>query len=279
MISSYQRLPNSTVVLTLNIPWGEIEKIWKKTFKSFLQNVEIPGFRKGKAPQKLAKEKVDKGKITQTVLSQVLPSAYTQALAQHHLRPIAPPKIEAQTLGEGKDWRFKITVALKPKVILGNYKEEIKRAKKPTPKIWTPKGERGEQKENPLDRVIKILLKTVKVELSDLLVERETERLLAQTLEEIKKLGLTLNSYLLSVGKTPEILRKESRKKAEENLKLEFILAEIAEREKIEVEEQEIEDFIKKSPDRKTQSVLKNQRYYLASLLRKRKTLDFLLNL
>ena len=213
-----------------------------------------------------------------------MPQVYAQALKEHELKPISSPKIEAQEIGEEKDWVFKITVAEKPKIDLGNYKEEIKKAKKPAPKIWTPK-EKGksdkdkDKKENPLAKVLETLLKTTRVEIPDLLIENETNRLLAQTLEEIKKLGLTIDSYLSSVGKTPEILRKEYQKQAEKTLKLEFILAEVAERESISIEPQEIDDFIKKAPDEKTKKALEGRRYYLASALRKQKTLDHLLSL
>lgn len=284
MTISCQRLPKSTVVLTLNIPWNEVKKTYDRIIKEAIKEIEVKGFRKGKAPKKLAEKQLDKGKITQEVLNQILPQAYGQALKEHDLKPITAPKIEAQEIGENKDWVFKITVAEKPKIDLGDYKEEIRKAKKPTPKIWTPK-EKGksdkdeDKKESPLAKALATLLKTARVEISDLLVENETSRLLAQILEEIKKLGLTLDSYLSSVGKTPEILREEHQKRAEETLKLEFILAEIAEKEGISVEPSEIDEFIKKAPDEKTKKALEDQKYYLASVLRKQKTLDHLLSL
>ena len=105
------------------------------------------------------------------------------------------------------------------------------------------------------------------MEISDLLIENETNRLLAQTLNEVKRLGLTLEAYLNSVGKTPESLRQETAKQAEETLKIEFALAEIAEKEKISVEPQEIDAFIQKSGNEKAKKALEGQRYYLASIL------------
>jgi len=284
MTVSCQRLPKSTAILTLNVPWSEVKETYEKVIEQAIKEIEIKGFRRGKAPKKLAEKQLNKGKITQEVLSQILPQAYSQVLKEHGLKPITSPKIEVQQLSENKDWVFKITVAEKPKIDLGNYQEEIKKAKKPTPKIWTPK-QKGksdkdeDKKESPLAKVLETLLKTVKIELPDLLVENETNRLLAQTLGEIKRLGLTLESYLTSVGKTPETLRQEHQNQAEETLKLEFILAEIAEKEEVSVEPPEIDEFIKKAPDDKTKKALEGNRYYLASVLRKQKTLDKLLNL
>lgn len=284
MITSCQRLPKSTAVLTLTLPWNEVKKVYEQIIEKAIKEIEVKGFRKGKAPRKLAEKQLDRGKVTRSVLNQVLPQAYAEALKEQDLKPITSPKIEAQAMEENKDWVFKITVAEKPKIDLGNYKEEIKKAKKPTPKIWTPdeKGKsdkKTDKKESPLQKVMETLLKTIKTEIPDLLIENETNRLLSQTLEEIKKLGLTLESYLSSIGKTPEILRQEYQKKAEETLKLEFILAEIAEKEKISVEPSDIDEFIKKAPDEKTRKSLEGQRYYLASVLRKQKTIDKVLGL
>ena len=102
---------------------------------------------------------------------------------------------------------------------------------------------------------------------------------MSQTLEDVKKLGLTLDQYLSSTGKNPQILREEYRKKAENDIKLEFALLKIAEEEKITVEEKEIEGAIKASKSDDERKDLEANRYLLASILRQQKTLDFLKNL
>ena len=102
---------------------------------------------------------------------------------------------------------------------------------------------------------------------------------MSQTLEDVKKLGLTLDQYLSSTGKNPQILREEYRKKAENDIKLEFTLLKIAEEEKIVVEEKEIEEAIKASKSDDERKNLEANRYLLASILRQQKTLDFLKNL
>lgn len=285
MTVSCQRLPKSTAVLTLTIPREEVKKTYDRVIRKAIEEVEVKGFRKGKAPKKLAEKQLDRAKVTQVVLNQILPSAYTQALKEHDLKPITAPKIEAEEAEEDKDWVFKITVAEKPKIKLEQYKEEIKKTKKVTPKVWTPgekdegKDKEKEPKEPPLRKVFEVLLKTVKIEIPDLLIENETNRLLAQTLDEVKRLGLALETYLSSVGKTPEGLRQETQKQAEETLRLEFILAEIAEQENVSVEPKEIDAFVQKTKDEKAKKALESQRYYLASLLRKQKTLNFLSSL
>jgi len=126
---------------------------------------------------------------------------------------------------------------------------------------------------------VKALLDNVTAEIPGILVDNETDRLLSQTLEDVKKLGLTLDQYLSSTGKNPEILRTEYKKKAENDIKLEFALAKIAEVEKVVVEEKEITEAILAAKSDDERKNLEANKYLLASILRQQKTLDFLKNL
>jgi FKBP-type peptidyl-prolyl cis-trans isomerase (trigger factor) len=283
MTTACQRLPKSTIVLTLTIPWDKVRETYDNIVTELAKEVKLPGFRKGKAPRKRAEGKLDKAKVRQEVISQLLPAAYTKAIKEHSLNPIVPPKVEIVKMEEGHDWVFKAETAEKPEVRLGNYKREIRKVKEPGTKIWTPQSKeetkKTKNKPNILGEVLDALDQSCQVELPELLVTSEVNRMLAQNLDDIKKMGLTLDSYLTATGKTAENLREEYRKQATKTLKLEFVLAEIAERENIVVEDKEVEEFVKKAPDEKTRKALSGQRYYLASLLRKQKTLDKLLNL
>ncbi len=120
------------------------------------------------------------------------------------------------------------------------------------------------------------LIASVKVTVPAVLLEQEADRLLAQTLDEIKRLGLTLDQYLASTKRTPEELRAEYMAKAGSDLKLEFILQKIAQEEQITIEETEIAEAIQKAKDPKERENLEKNKYLLASILRQQKTLDFL---
>jgi trigger factor len=126
---------------------------------------------------------------------------------------------------------------------------------------------------------VKALLESVTAEIPAILIENETDRLLSQTLDDVKKLGMTLDQYLASTGKKPEDLRNEYRKKADQDIKLEFALLKIAEEEKIAVEEKEIEEAIKAAKSDDEKKNLETNKYLLANILRQQKTLDFLKNL
>ena len=277
-IVSLQKEPNGTVRLTITIPSGEVKKTWEEVMTGVVNNAEIQGFRKGKAPRKLVEEKADKEKIREEVLKKLLPIAYADAIKTQQIRPIINPKIHVEKLEDpdtNKDWQFTALTCEAPIIKLGKYKENIQKITAKS-KIAVPGKEPVPAK---FEDIVKALLDSITSQIPEILIDNETDRLLSQTLEDVKKLGLTLDQYLSSTGKNPQVLRVEYRKKAENDIKLEFTLAKIAEEEKITVEDKEIEEAIKASKSEDEKKNLEANRYLLASILRQQKTLDFLKNL
>ncbi|KKQ27346.1 MAG: Trigger factor [Candidatus Levybacteria bacterium GW2011_GWA1_37_16] len=276
--TALQKEPNGTIRLTITIPSADVKKTWEEMMLEVVNNAEVQGFRKGKAPRKLVEEKADKEKIREEVLKKLLPIAYTQAVKTQGIKPIINPKIHVEKLADpdtNKDWQFTALTCEAPIIKLGKYKENIQKITAKS-KIIIPGKEPVPVK---FEDIVKALLDNITAEIPGILVDNETDRLLSQTLEDVKKLGLTLDQYLSSTGKNPQILREEYRKKAENDIKLEFTLLKIAEEEKIVVEEKEIEEAIKASKSDDERKNLEANRYLLASILRQQKTLDFLKNL
>ena len=91
----------------------------------------------------------------------------------------------------------------------------------------------------------------------------------------IEKLGLTLESYLASIGKNVETMRADYQNESEKTLKLELILNEIADQEKVKVKEEDINKAMAeiKAADNP------RQRAAVRSLLRKRAILTLLAGL
>ena len=117
-------------------------------------------------------------------------------------------------------------------------------------------------------------METAKVRVPKVIIDQEVDRLLAQTLDEVKRLGLTLDQYLASTGRNIDALRQEYEKKAENDIKLEFLLQKIAETEKITVEDKEIDEAITQAKTEAERQNLQNNRYLLASIIRQQKTLQ-----
>jgi len=279
MISALQRQEDGTIRLTVNVPSDAVKKTWSEVVEETIKNIEVPGFRVGKAPRHLAEEKIDKEKVREDVLKKLLPKFYVEAVQEHKLRPILNPKIHIDpnsiTTDLSKDWQFTAITCETPEVKLNNYKQNIQNVTAKS-KIIVPGKEKQEVK---FEEIVQALLDNVKITIPQILIDQEVDRLLAQTLDDVKRLGLTLDQYLSSTGKTPEILRDDYKKKVVNDLKLEFSLQKIAGVEKISVGEKEIEEAIQKAKDDKERKHLESNRYLLASILRQQKTLDFLKNL
>jgi FKBP-type peptidyl-prolyl cis-trans isomerase (trigger factor) len=277
MTVALSRLANGTIELTITIPWSEVKTSYDQVVEEFVKEAELPGFRKGKAPRKLVEEKLDKTKVYEEVLKRIVPKGYAEAVKQENLTPIISPRVEIIAAQEGQDWQFRAQTCEKPEVKLGNYQEAITKLKKEKhAKIWVPGKEEKEEKskELTLDEILKVLLEANQVQVPTLLVEDEANRMLSRLIDQTQKLGLTVEQYLVSQGKTTEGLRVEYKEQANRNLALEFILEAIADQEKIQISDEEIEKVIKAAKDIKEQEALRAQKYYLATILRRQKTLD-----
>ncbi len=274
-----------TQQFTVSVPWKTVDEKQESIIDSLVKEVEIKGFRKGKAPKELARNQLNQKLVVEEVLKDLASEAYQKILSDKNLTIVGRPKVELTQGVSEKPWEIVITVAEKPEIKLGNYKEEIKKIK--TDKkgsIWVP-GKDPEEKppeKNPevtLNEILMAFSKAITAEISDLLIEQETERMLSHLLQDAQKLGLTVERYLSSIGKTVEQLQSEYTKQAEETLKMEFALEQLAEDEKIVVEDKDIEEVLSKTADSKEKKSLEQNKYYLASLIRRQKVFNFLISL
>jgi FKBP-type peptidyl-prolyl cis-trans isomerase (trigger factor) len=281
MITAINKLPNKTIELTLTIPWNDVKKDFDEVVREIAQNVELPGFRKGKAPIDMVKKSLTKQTLYEKVLGKIIPKAYIEAVNENKLKPIVNPKIEVIKAEEGEDWVCKATTCEMPEIDLKDYRKKIDSlfAKE---KIWIPGKEEkkpedtNKQKEDYLQKIVDILLETVKIDIPDMLIEEEANRLLSNLLDQTQKLGLTVEQYLASRNITSEQIRAQYATQAKNSLALEFILEKIADEENIEVTDKEIESLIEKTADNKEKESLNNQKSYIKAILRRQKTLDSL---
>ena len=122
-------------------------------------------------------------------------------------------------------------------------------------------------------------MQTATIQIPGVIIDQEVERLLAQTLDEVKRLGLTLDQYLASTGRNIDSLKQEYALKAENDIKIEFLLQKIAESEGIKVEDKEVEEAIAQGKTEAEKQNLQTNKILLKSIIRQQKTLDFLRNL
>ena len=117
-----EKIENHKVVLTIEVPDEELDKGIKAACKSLANRVNIPGFRKGKAPRRILEMNIGKEAILDEAFDHVAQKAFDEALKQENLDPVDRPQVDIVTLEEGKNVVFKATITPVPEVTLGEYK-------------------------------------------------------------------------------------------------------------------------------------------------------------
>lgn len=257
------------VQITFTVPKKVIDTTQEKVIADYGKTVTLPGFRKGKAPVEKIKAKMGESELTQKTLAQILPQAYSEVIQKEKIRPITYPKFEL--LSQADTWQVRATTALFPEIDLGDYKKVIEGA------LRSGSLKRELNKDEKEQKVIKTLLETVKVKLPKLLIDEEVNTRLSSLLSRIEKLGLSLDSYLTSIGKTGQGLREEYEKQVKEGITIELTLNKIADLEGVEVTEKEVDEAIKATGVDTPQNP--EQRIVVKSVLRRRSALDRLMSL
>lgn len=287
MTTALNKLPASAFELTISLPWSDVKKIYDQVFEELSSEIEIEGFRKGKAPKELIEKQVDKSKIYGEVINRIVPESYRKALEEHNLHPVISPQIKITQAEEEKDWQLIVSSAEKPEIKLGDYQKEIS-AINAAGKIWKPGDkpvaeedpkQREEKEKQKISQIIEKLLAVAQVELPAIITDSETNRLLTTLLEDVRAAGLTYEQYLQSSSQTADSVKEKYRLQAESTLKLEFILEAVANDLKVEVNPEEIKAIIDKETDEAKKKALTEQSYILASILRRDKTIAKLLTL
>lgn len=117
-----ERIDNHKVVLEIEVPQAEVGKALDRAYTKIANKINIPGFRKGKAPHKIIEQRVGKQALLDEAFDILAPKAFNEALEQEKVEPVDRPKIDVVTLAEDQNLVFKATVTAKPEVKLGDYK-------------------------------------------------------------------------------------------------------------------------------------------------------------
>jgi len=116
-----EKIEKNIVALEIEVEQVKMDEAMEKAYKKVSQKVNIPGFRKGKAPRTLVERHVGKDYIREEALDLVVPEAYFEAVQESGIDPINKPKVDIVQLEYDKPVILKATVEVKPEVVLGEY--------------------------------------------------------------------------------------------------------------------------------------------------------------
>ncbi|WP_115685996.1 trigger factor [Corynebacterium senegalense] len=116
MKTSVDKLSDTRVKLTVNVPFDELGKEIDQAYAAIAQQVTIPGFRRGKAPRQLIDARFGRGPILEQVVNDMLPTRYEQAVVENELNPIGQPEIEVTKIEDNDLVEFTAEVDVRPEI-------------------------------------------------------------------------------------------------------------------------------------------------------------------
>ena len=110
------------VVIAFSATKEEFAKGLDKAFNRAVKRVNAPGFRKGKLPRAVFNKMYGEEALYQDAIDFVLPTAYTRAIDELEVSPLAMPDIDVKEINKEEGVKFEAVVTVKPNVELGEYK-------------------------------------------------------------------------------------------------------------------------------------------------------------
>jgi trigger factor len=112
--TSVETLDPVKVKLTVEVEPKRVKQAFDRAARELAKQVNIPGFRPGKAPRRLLEQRFGEGVIAQTAMEDALTDYYVEALEQEEIAAVSQPEVEVETFDEEEGATFTATVEVRP---------------------------------------------------------------------------------------------------------------------------------------------------------------------
>ena len=121
---SYQseKISGNQYKISFTVPSEEFDAAMQKAYLKNRGRINVPGFRKGKAPRKLIENMYGEAIFYDDAFDLIFPDLYEKAVEEDDLFPVDQPSVEVDQIGGGQELKFTATVYVKPDITLGDYK-------------------------------------------------------------------------------------------------------------------------------------------------------------
>lgn len=120
---SSTELPPRQVSLDIEVDKDRLDRAIDDAYRRLAGRVDVPGFRRGKAPRSMIERMIGHDRIVEEALDRLVPEVVTEAMEQEKVEPYTRPRVESI---EFDPLRLKAVIGLAPKVELGDYKESLR---------------------------------------------------------------------------------------------------------------------------------------------------------
>jgi len=122
MSYTYEKISSNKAKLSFVFPAEQFDEAMTKAFQKMRKSINIPGFRKGKAPRSMIVSMYGEGIFYDEAVNLLFPDEYEAAVKELDLHPVDQPEFNLEEIGSGKDLKFNVEVFVRPDVELGEYK-------------------------------------------------------------------------------------------------------------------------------------------------------------
>ena len=122
MKTTIERQPENIVKVDIEVPAKDAVNYYNNAAKRLAQYVNIPGFRKGKAPRNIVEQNIGEERIKHEALENALPKIFSEVIKENELDVVAQPYVESYDYKIGEDLKIVAKIELRPEVTLGEYK-------------------------------------------------------------------------------------------------------------------------------------------------------------
>ncbi|WP_035806209.1 trigger factor [Kitasatospora mediocidica] len=127
MKSAVETLNPTRVRLTVEVPFEELKPSLDAAYKKINQQVSVPGFRKGKIPNRVIDQRFGRAAVLEEAVNDALPRFYTQAVDEGKIEVLGQPDITdiegVERLADGGDLKFTAEVDVRPEITLPEFGE------------------------------------------------------------------------------------------------------------------------------------------------------------
>lgn len=118
---NWEKTEKNSGVLTVEVDEASVDRALDSAFQKVKNQVNVPGFRKGKVPRQLFEARFGVEALYQDAVDALLPENYSKAVDESGIEPVDQPEVDVEQIEKGKPFIFKATVTVKPEVELGEY--------------------------------------------------------------------------------------------------------------------------------------------------------------
>ena len=121
MKSAVETLSPTRAKLTIEVPFEELKPSLDAAYKKIAQQINVPGFRKGKVPPMVIDRQVGRSVVLDEAINEALPQLYVQALQENDVQPLAQPEIHITRFEDNETLEFTAEVDVRPVIDLPEY--------------------------------------------------------------------------------------------------------------------------------------------------------------